>query len=94
MYIKTHPQNIIMNEIATYLGPKGYTILKEYLDIDDINLIRKELTVKPFVPKVRQLLRPHLQYIERVRERCIFQNFMDWKTMENQKPALPPMASI
>lgn len=51
MYIKTHPQNIIMNEIATYLGPKGYTILKEYLDIDDINLIRKELTVKPFVPK-------------------------------------------
>ena len=51
MYIKTHPQNTIMNEIATYLGPKGYTILKEYLDIDDINLIRKELTVKPFVPK-------------------------------------------
>ena len=25
--------------------------LKEYLDIDDLNLIRKELTVKPFVPK-------------------------------------------
>ena len=32
MYIKTHPQNTIMNEIATYLGPKGYTILKKYLD--------------------------------------------------------------
>ena len=22
------------DEIATYLGPKGYTILKEYLEID------------------------------------------------------------
>lgn len=40
-----------MDEISTYLGPKGFTILKEYLDIDDLNLIRKELTVKPFVPK-------------------------------------------
>lgn len=51
MHIKTERQNTIMNEIATYLGPKGYTILKEYLDIDEIKLIRKELTVKPFVPK-------------------------------------------
>jgi superfamily II DNA or RNA helicase len=51
MHIKTERQNTIMNEMATYLGPKGYTILKEYLEIDEINLIRKELTVKPFVPK-------------------------------------------
>lgn len=51
MYIKSHYQIIIMDEISTYLGPKGFTILKEYLDIDDLNLIRKELTVKPFVPK-------------------------------------------
>ena len=61
MYIKTHPQNIIMNEIATYLGPKGYTILKEYLDIDDINLIRKELTVKPYV---RPYVRPYVSEIK------------------------------
>ncbi len=51
MYIKSHCQIIVMDEISTYLGPKGFTILKEYLDIDDLNLIRKELTVKPFVPK-------------------------------------------
>jgi len=51
MYIKSHYQIIVMDEISTYLGPKGFTILKEYLDIDDLNLIRKELTVKPFVPK-------------------------------------------
>lgn len=38
-------------EIATYLGPRGYTLKKEYLDIDELNLIRKELTVSPYVPK-------------------------------------------
>lgn len=39
MYIKSHYQIIVMDEISTYLGPKGFTILKEYLDIDDLNLI-------------------------------------------------------
>ena len=39
------------SEIATYLGPKGYTIKKENIDIDELNLIRKELTVSAFVPK-------------------------------------------
>ena len=41
-----------MNEdIATYLGPKGYSIKKEHLTIQEQELIRKELTVKAFVPK-------------------------------------------
>ena len=40
-----------MTEIATYLGPKGYSIKKEYLDIQEQHRIRKELTVLPFVPK-------------------------------------------
>lgn len=39
------------DEIATYLGYKGYTIMKENLTIEEQELIRKELTVKPFVPK-------------------------------------------
>ena len=39
------------NEIASYLGPKGYTLKKEYVDIEELELIRKELTVCPFVPK-------------------------------------------
>jgi superfamily II DNA or RNA helicase len=39
------------DQIAVYLGSRGYTIRKENLEVDDLNLIRKELTVKPFVPK-------------------------------------------
>ena len=38
-------------EIATYLGSKGYSIKKEYISIDEQHQIRKELNVKPFVPK-------------------------------------------
>ena len=38
-------------EISTYLGPKGYTIKKEFLDIEELNLIKKELTVSAYVPK-------------------------------------------
>jgi len=42
----------IMNEeIATYLGPKGYSIKKENITVQEQELIRKELTVKAFVPK-------------------------------------------
>ena len=39
------------DEIATYLGPKGYSIKKENITIQEQELIRKELTVKAFVPK-------------------------------------------
>lgn len=35
----------------TYLGPKGYSILKECLSIEEQRLIRKDLEVCPFVPK-------------------------------------------
>ena len=38
-------------DIATYLGPKGYSIKKEHITIQEQELIRKELTVKAFVPK-------------------------------------------
>ena len=40
-----------MEEVATYMGPKGYSIIKDYLSIPEQELIRKELTVKAFVPK-------------------------------------------
>jgi len=40
-----------MGEIATYLGPKRYSIKKEYLSIEEQELIRRELMLKPFVPK-------------------------------------------
>ena len=36
---------------ATYFGNKGYTIYKENLEIKEQDLIRKELTVSPYVPK-------------------------------------------
>ena len=39
------------DDVAMYLGPKGYSIKKEYLTIHEQELIRKELTVKAFVPK-------------------------------------------
>ena len=37
--------------MAIYLGRKGYSILKENLEISEQELIRKELKVTPFVPK-------------------------------------------
>ena len=39
------------DDIATYLGPKGYSIKKDNITIQEQELIRKELTVKAFVPK-------------------------------------------
>ena len=39
------------NDIAIYFGQKGYTIYKDNLDIEEQELIRKELTVSPYVPK-------------------------------------------
>ena len=35
----------------SYLGNKGYTIPKEYLDINEQVFIRKTLIAKPYIPK-------------------------------------------
>jgi superfamily II DNA or RNA helicase len=40
-----------MENVASYMGHKGYTIYKKNLDIEEQELIRKELTVSPHVPK-------------------------------------------
>lgn len=39
------------NDVAIYFGQKGYTIYKANLEIKEQELIRKELTVSPYVPK-------------------------------------------
>ena len=36
---------------ATYLGNKGYTIYKKFLEIDDQKFIREKLSVRPYIPK-------------------------------------------
>ena len=38
-------------QIATYLGQKGYSIYKENISVDEQHWMRNELTVRPFVPK-------------------------------------------
>jgi superfamily II DNA or RNA helicase len=45
--IKTMPKTL-----NTYLGQKGYTILKSELNVDQQHLIRTELTVKPHTPGI------------------------------------------
>ena len=47
-----------MDDIATYLGPKGYSIKKQYISIEEQHQIRKELNVMPFVPK-SSISKPH-----------------------------------
>ena len=39
------------DEIATYIGWKGYTIYKKNISVQEQQMLRKELNVKPFVPK-------------------------------------------
>ena len=39
------------DDTSTYLGKYGYSIIKEYLPQKELQTIRKELNVSPFVPK-------------------------------------------
>jgi superfamily II DNA or RNA helicase len=39
------------NTVVSYFGPRGYTLLKECMDVDDLKLLRDELTVGAYVPK-------------------------------------------
>ena len=39
------------SEVAIYLGQKGYSIKKENMEIKEQLALRKDLMVKPFVPK-------------------------------------------
>tara|TARA_B100001029_G_C15053917_1_gene452870 strand:- start:67 stop:1488 length:1422 start_codon:yes stop_codon:yes gene_type:complete len=48
-----------MSEAATYLGQKGYTIKKEYMDVEEQMQLREDLMMKPYVPK-SSLAKPSL----------------------------------
>ena len=39
-----------ISTISHYLGPKGYSIKKTDISVDQQHKIRSDLTVKPFVP--------------------------------------------
>jgi len=39
------------DEVATYLGQKGYSIFKENISIEEQHWLREQLTVKPYIPK-------------------------------------------
>jgi len=45
------------DETATYIGYKGYTIYKENISVEEQQMLRKELNVKPYVPK-SSLIKP------------------------------------
>ena len=53
-----------MGDVTTYLGPKGYTIYKDYLSIEEQQFIRTELNVKAFVPKSISKIEPFPVYRE------------------------------
>ena len=37
-------------KMKSYLGQKGYTLHKEHLTVEEQTFIRRELTVRPFMP--------------------------------------------
>ena len=37
--------------MSTYLGLKGYSIYKDSITLNELNTIKKDLTIKPYVPK-------------------------------------------
>ena len=45
------------DDVATYMGEKGYTIIKEFMSVEEQEFLRNDLTVKPFVPK-NSLIKP------------------------------------
>ena len=45
------------DDIATYVGYKGFAIYKENISVEEQQMLRKELNVKPFVPK-SSLIKP------------------------------------
>jgi superfamily II DNA or RNA helicase len=49
--INNNINNTNDNDTSTYLGEKGYTIYKNALPKEELDFIRQELTVKPFIPK-------------------------------------------
>ena len=40
------------DEVATYIGEKGYTIIKEFMSVEEQEFLRNDLTVKPLFLKI------------------------------------------
>lgn len=59
------------DEMATFICKRGYGIVKECLEKTDLDLIRKELTVKPYVPKT-SLAKPESFFIFRESSKNIY----------------------
>jgi len=47
----TTPPAPAATSVSSYYGPRGYTLLKECMDTEDLKLLRDELTVGAYVPK-------------------------------------------
>ena len=45
------------DDVAMYVGYKGFAIYKENISVEEQQMLRKELNVKPFVPK-SSLIKP------------------------------------
>jgi hypothetical protein len=48
--LKSTTEEIMPKNLNTYLGQKGYTVLKTELTIKQQLFIKEQLTVKPYVP--------------------------------------------
>ena len=76
--------NMSDDEIATYIGYKGYAIYKENISVEEQQMLRKELNVKPFVPK-NSLIKPQpFQFTANPKVNYMYQDFMVWKYTGNQ----------
>ena len=59
------------DDIATYVGYKGYTIYKENISVEEQQMLRKDLNVKPFVPK-SSLIKPQAFPVYRESKKKIY----------------------
>ena len=59
------------DDIATYVGYKGYTIYKENISVEEQQMSRKDLNVKPFVPK-SSLIKPQAFPVYRESKKKIY----------------------
>ena len=87
---KNYPNKYVLllhmddDDIATYIGWKGYTIYKKNISVQEQQMLRKELNVKPFVPK-SSLSKPQPFPVYREsKKKYMFLYFTVWKSMANQ----------
>ena len=85
----TNTNNTSNTNINSYLGKKGYTLLKSELTSKEQTFIREGLTVKPYLPKSPVQPKPFILYRESPKKYYLpryfgTDNFGDFK--ENKLP--------